>query len=159
MTRSIPNVSCVLRRRILLVMIAHPCIGMRRSKATCCSFMVWRTIMCISKIQQNCLRPLCRMATSSTCRSIRTATIASMAEKPAATSSQESRIFWIAICRNERISAFINILFSPFLRLECWYDGLFPLFSKKVREKFCQYLKSPYLCTRFPKGRPKERDL
>ena len=32
-------------------------------------------------------------------------------------------------------------------------------FSKKVREKFCQYLKTPYLCTRFPKGRPKERDL
>lgn len=52
-------------------------------------------------------------------------------------------------CRDASLFLFQNFPFSPL------FCSIFPFFSqimKKVSQVLGQYLKSPYLCTRFPKG-------
>ena len=43
-------------------------------------------------------------------------------------------------------------LFSAFLSFLSLFFSFFFVFFKKVAETFCGYLKSSYLCTRFPQG-------
>ena len=47
----------------------------------------------------------------------------------------------------------------PYLLLFCSKPSKMQFFSKKVFKRFCWYEKRSYLCTRFPKGRHKNRSL
>ena len=55
----------------------------------------------------------------------------------------------------------LTALITPYLHTHspifCPHSFKIAFNPKKVPEKFCQYDKSAYLCTRFPKGKPKRQ--